>query len=143
MSTALEVALFLASVAIILMAALVIPIAFQALRWMQNLALSIEQLKVRMEDLVQDSRELVNNINEISKQANRQMDDVSKMVGTVRTWTERADWLVNEVGSVIEPPVFAFVNKTRLFKLGVSTFIQFLIRRHMDGKSKNTQTIEE
>jgi uncharacterized protein YoxC len=124
MSTVLQVALFLAALAFIVLVACLIPLAFQARRRLEHLAVSAEQLKANVELLVQDSRELVRNVNELEQQVSRQMDDVGQVVGTVRRWTERADRLVEEVGSVIEPPVFAWVRNVNLFRLGATTFLQ-------------------
>lgn len=130
MSMALEIALFVASIAFIVMVICIIPLAFQAVRWLESLVVSAEQLKANVQVLLQDSRDLVKNVDILSKQAQVQMDDVTKVVHTIQKWTDRADWLANEVASVIEPPVLAFVNKTRLFHLGVSTFVQVLLRMH-------------
>ena len=130
MSMALEIALFIASIAFIVMVVCIIPLAFQAVRWLESLVVSAEQLKANVQVLLQDSRDLVKNIDILSKQAQVQMDDVTKVVHTVQKWTDRADWLANEVATVIEPPVLAFVNKTKLFHLGLSTFIQVLFRIH-------------
>jgi uncharacterized protein YoxC len=131
LSAALQVALILASVAIIGLVACLIPLALQARRQLDELALIAGQLKTNLDALIHDSRELVRNANELTTRASRQMDEVDQVVGTVRQWTERADQLVDQVGAVVEPSVFSLVRNMNLIRTGVTTFIQaFLHRNH-------------
>lgn len=141
----LEIALILASVAVVILVACIIPLAIQAVRWLESLVISAEQLKANIQVLLQDSRDLVKNVNTISKQVEVQMEDITKVVHTAQKWTERADWLANEVASVIEPPVMAFVSKTKLLNLGISTFFQVLFRFQNRNQEKNinNQTTKE
>jgi uncharacterized protein YoxC len=104
MSAALQVALIFASVALIVLVVFLIPLALQVRRQFEQLALSVEQSKAKLEILVQDSGELFRNVTDLSQRANQQMDSVGKMVNIAQQWTERADRIVNEVGSAIEPP---------------------------------------
>jgi uncharacterized protein YoxC len=139
MSTVLQVALFLASVAFVVLAACLVPIAFQARRDLEHLALTAMQLKAKLEVLVEDSRELVRNVDVLSKRVNQQMDEVDQVVRTARQWTERADRLVNEVGSAIEPPVFSLVRNIKLLRTGATTFLQALFQSNQN----NNQTRQE
>ena len=142
MSAALQVALFLASIAFIVLVICLIPTAFQARRQLEHLVHTVGQMKVELGVLVADSRELVRNANDLSKRANQQMDDVNQVVRTVHRWTERADRLVNEVGSAVEPPVFAAVRNMNLFRTGVTGFLQALLHRNHHHQTPN-QTTEE
>ena len=126
MSTVLQVALFFASLAIILLVACIVPIAFQVRRRLEQLALTADSLKASGELLVRDSRELVLNVNDLAVRANQQLDDAAEVVHTVRQWTQRTDRLLNEVGSVVEPPVFTIVRKINLLRAGASTFFKVL-----------------
>ena len=139
MSTALQVPLFVASVAVIVLAACIVPLAFQARRRLGRLALTAEEFKADVKVLVQDSREMVRNMNELATRANRQLGDTAKVVNTVQRWTERADRLVDEVGSAIEPPVFSLVRNMNLFRTGATTFLQTIFRT----KQNNHQTKQE
>lgn len=129
LSVVLQVALFLASTAVIVLVAFMIPLGFQARRQLEQLATTVEDLKIKLEVLVVESRELVQNLNELTTRANHQMKDVDQVVGTVRQWTARADRLVNQVGDVVEPSVIALVRNLNVFRTGATTFIQSLLQR--------------
>jgi uncharacterized protein YoxC len=130
MSTALQVALFVASVAFTVLVICLIPIAFRARRQLEQLVVTAEELKGKLQVLVEDSRELVRNVNELSKRANQQLDEVNHVVQTARGWTDRADRLVNEIGSAVEPPVHSLLRNMNILRTGVTTFLQFLSHRN-------------
>ena len=130
MSIALQVALFVASAAVIVLVACLIPLVFQARRQLGELVLTTGQLKADLDILVLDSRELVRNANGLATRANRQLDDVAQVVRTVGEWTERADRLVTEVGAVVEPPALLVARNINLVRLGVTRFMQTLLRRN-------------
>ena len=126
MSIALQVALFLASLAIIVLVACVIPLGLQTRRTSEQMLRCVNEFKSDAHYVKQQTEELIRNLNELSRRANEQMDDISQVVRTTRQWTERADRLVNEVGSAIEPPVFSLVRNVNLLRTGVSRFLQVL-----------------
>ena len=141
-SAVLQAALFLASVAVIVLVACLIPFAFQA-RWqLQKLVLTAEQLKANLDGLVHDSGELVRNLDSLATRAGQQLDEVNQVVRTVHQWIQRADRLVNGVGAVIEPPVFSLSRKLSLFSVGASAFIRTLLRRNHHNPT-HTQTSKE
>ena len=107
MSIVLQVALFFASLAIIVLVACLIPIAFQARRHLEQLVDIAGQLKVDLAVIARDGQELMQNLNALASRANRQMEDVEQVVRTVRQWSERTDRLVNVLGAALEPPVVA------------------------------------
>ena len=130
MSTALQVALFIASVAFTVLMVCLIPIVFRIWRQVEKLVGTSDRLHEKLHVLVEDSRELVRHMTQFSKLANQQLDDMSQITHTVRQWSERADRLVDEVGSAIEPPVHSFVRNINLFRTGVTTFFEFLLHRN-------------
>lgn len=136
MSTALQVALFVASLAFIVLAVCIIPVAFHLRRKLEQLVTTAGELKDKLEVLVKDSHEMVRNVTELTNRANQQLDEVSHVVQTVRQWTDRADQLVNEVESAIEPPVHAFVRKLNLVRTGIATFLQFLSNRNQHNQTE-------
>ena len=140
MSTALQVVLFIASLTFILLAACIIPIAFHVRRQVKRMAHTVEHLKSNVQVLLRDSRELVQNMNVLSNRASQQMDDIGKVVHTVHQWTERADRLVNEVGSAIEPPVFSVVQNMNLIRAGMAMFLRVLFH---PGKNKKIKKEKE
>jgi uncharacterized protein YoxC len=126
MSIALQVALFLASVAIICLAVCIIAFGLEARRQLKELALAAQETKADVEILVQHSHELIRDVTDISKRVSQQLDEVEMVVRTVRQWTERVDRLVDEVGSAIEPPVFSAVRNLNAFRKGAAAFLQTL-----------------
>jgi uncharacterized protein YoxC len=134
MSTALQVALFLASITFIVLALCIIPVAFHLRSKLERLVVTVGQLKEKLEALGQDSHAMVRNVTELSKRANQQLDEVDRVVKTARQWTERADRLVDEIGSVVEPPVHSLVRNANLLRTGIATFLQFLSHRNQQNQ---------
>ena len=129
MSTALEVALFAAAVAIVVSTAVLVPLALMTWQRLNRLAHIAEELRTALQVLMHDSRELMWSVNELSKRVTREMDDVDEMVCTVKQWAARTDRLVNAVGSIVEPPIFALASGARLARVGVKAFLQSLFHR--------------
>jgi uncharacterized protein YoxC len=127
MSTALQVALFLASLAIIVLVACSVPMAFLMRSHLNSLVRTAEQSKTDMQTLVQDSHELIRTVTDLSKRASRQLDEVDQMIATLHEWTERADHFVNKVGSVVEPPVFSIVRNLNILRSGARGFFYALL----------------
>jgi uncharacterized protein YoxC len=144
MSIALQVALFLASLAIIVLVACLVPMAFLMRSHLSTLVRMAEQSKTDMQALVHDSHELIRNVTELSQRASRQLDEVDQVVGTVHEWTKRADHIVNEVGSVVEPPVFTIVRNMNLLRTGVAGFLHTLFdssRRNQTNSHRETNPL--
>jgi len=135
MSAVLEVALISASAAIVVLVACLVPVLFLARRQLKQLALTAENMKITLESLIIDSRELVRNVRLLSERANLQLENVGHVVQTVHQWTERADRLVNELGSVVEPPVVSLVRNVNLLRMGVTTFLQCLLHRDQEDQT--------
>jgi uncharacterized protein YoxC len=138
MSTALQVALFVASLTFIVLALCIIPVVFHLRRKLEQLMATTKELKEKLQVLVEDSHEMVRDVTELSKRANQQLDEVGRVVQTVHQWTERADRIVNEVGSAVEPPVHSLVRNMNLVRTGIATFLQFLSHRN-----QHNQTMKE
>jgi uncharacterized protein YoxC len=135
MSTALQVVLFIASLAFIVLALCIIPVAFHLRRKLEQLVNTAADLKEKLHVLVEDSHMMVRNVTDLSKRANEQLDEVGEVVQTVRQWTERADKIVNEIGSVVEPPVHTLVRNVNVFRTGIATFLQFLSHRNQHSQT--------
>ena len=123
MTTALQICLMIASISFTALMVCLIPIVFRA--WRHTVRLH-EKIHV----LVDESRVLVGQMTELSRRANQQLEDIAQIAHTARQWAERADRLVDEVGSAIEPPVHTFVRNMNLFRTGVTTFFEFLLHRN-------------
>ena len=127
----LQIALFLASIAIVIFVAFCIPVIVRMGKHADRMAQTLAELKAEVSLLVQDSRKMVDNVNELSLRAREQCDDVEEVIQTVRGWTERVDRVVDEVGSVLEPPLLTAVRNAQIFRRGVAKFFEtFLNRNH-------------
>ena len=142
MSSVLQVALFFASLAIVVLVACLIPIAFQARRHLEQMVDIAGQLKVDLAVIARDGQELMQNLNALASRANRQMEDVEQVVRTVRQWSERTDRFVNVLGAALEPPVVATLRNLNFLRTGVTTFFQALLHRNQPNPSHNQPTQE-
>jgi len=140
-STPLQVALFLASIAVIILAAWIIFISFAARTVLKKLSCTAEEVKADLEVLVQHSHELISNVTEVSRRVSQQVDEVETVVRTVRQWTERVDRIVEEVGSAIEPPVFTAVRRVNIFRKGAGAFLRALF--HFDEKNGHNVNVQQ
>jgi uncharacterized protein YoxC len=131
MSIALQIALFLASVAVVIFVAFCIPAMLQLRESAARMTQTLAELKAEVSLLVQDSRRLLHNVNELSTRAHEQYDDVEHVIQTVRGWTERVDRVVEEVSSVLEPPILSAARSAQVFRKGIAKFLgTFLNRNH-------------
>ena len=116
MSSSLEIALFVACVAVVLLVLVLIPCSILLYRRAKNASQQLEAMKADLQQLVHDSREMVQNINKLSVRANQQMDEVEKIVGNVRQSSERANQLFNEVSTVVESPLVKMAQGFRVLR---------------------------
>jgi uncharacterized protein YoxC len=134
----LQIALFLASVAIVIFVAFCIPAIFQLRKHTARLAQTLEEFKAEFSPLVHDGRKVLHNVNELSSRVHQQCDDVEDVIQTVRGWTERADRVVEEVGSVLEPPILTAARNAHIFRKGIAKFFEtFLKRNHPEPQNKS------
>ena len=143
MSAVLQVVLILALIAFVVLVGCVIPVVLHARRQIERAVRSVEQLSADTQMLVQDSREMVRSVNELSRQASQQAAEVGQVVQTVRQWTERADRFVNQVGSVIEPPMSSFLQGMNLLRTGASVYMRTLAHRRQSKGTVETEAHRE
>jgi uncharacterized protein YoxC len=144
MSTPLQIALFLASIAVVIFVAFCIPALLQLRKHAARITQTLEELKAEISQLVQDSRTLLRNVNELSTRANRQCDDIEQVIQTVRNWTERVDRVVEEVGTVLEPPLLTVVRNAQIIRKGITKFLEtFLNRNHHEPQKAEEQHVRQ
>lgn len=139
MTIVLEIASLIALLLFIALVLCLIPTVFYVRRKLADLLLTTQNLETDLQIIVQDSRELVQNVNALTKRVNEQIDDASKVVHTVVQWADLANRLVTAVGSLIEPPISGLARKVNLFRLGLSVFTQVLCspKNHNQHKEEN------
>lgn len=111
----LQIALYLATAAIVAFVAIVLPLLFRFNRQLERVVASVEELKAEAKPLTQETRELVEGLRGLCGTANR---------------------LADEVGSVVEPPLLAGRLGVRLLRTGVGTFVKTLWSRDQDRQTK-------
>jgi len=114
MSAALQVALFVTCVTVVLFVLFLIPLSILLYRRASRAARQLEEMKADLKQLIQDSRTMVQNVNLLSSRANQQLDEVGKVVRVVRGWSERADHAVEEVTALVETPVVKIARSLRM-----------------------------
>ena len=129
MSTALQVALFLASVAVVVFVSVLIPVFIGLRKYAARATHELEELKSDAKLLIRDSHTVVDNVNSLTSRAHRQLDEVDKVVRTVRTWTERADRIVEEVGDIVEAPLFRATRIISIVQRGLSSILDVLAKK--------------
>jgi uncharacterized protein YoxC len=144
MSLPLQIALFLASGAIVLFVACCIPAMLQLRKHAERMTRTLEELKAELSLLVQDSRQLLHNVNELSTRAHQQCDEVERVIQTVRGWTERVDRVVEEVGTAVEPPILAAARNVQIFYKGITKFFEaFSNRNHHQPQEAEEQHVRQ
>jgi uncharacterized protein YoxC len=116
MSTALQVALFLACMAVVCLVSLLIPLSILFYLQVKRIARQMDEVKSELEEMIKDSRTMVQNISRLSTRANQQLDELDKMVGIARKWSEQADYFVEEVGSAVEFPVLKALRTVKMLR---------------------------
>ncbi|MGD1020938.1 MAG: DUF948 domain-containing protein [Verrucomicrobiia bacterium] len=139
MSIPLQIALFLASVAIVIFVVVCIPAILQLRQQAARMSQTLAELKAEVSLLVQDGRRLLYNVNELSTRAHQQCDDVERVIQTVRGWTERVDRVVEEVGTVLEPPILTAARNARIFRKGIAVFFETFLNRNRHQPQKTEE----
>ena len=129
MSMVLQVALFFASVAVVVFVTCAMVLMIQARRWFEQFAQVGEKIKADLRDLVQHSEEVARNVTEVTQRACQQLDEVEKVVGIVHRWAERTDHVVEEISSVIEPRLFSFLRNASVIGKAAATVGRTLFHR--------------
>ncbi len=137
MSIALQIALFLASVAIVVMVAFLIPIFLKLRKHCETAARQLEELKADVKLLVNESRMMIEDVHDLSSRAHKQLDEVEKVLRTVGAWSERADRIVHEIGAVVEPPILTAARNIHIFRKGLAMFLDRFFHRNHTPKEKD------
>ena len=143
MSTALEIALFLASVAVVVFVSLFIPVLIGLRNHAAHARRDLEEMKSDLKLLVQDSRTMVQNVNSLTGRAHEQLDEVEKVVQIVRGWSDRANRIVGEVGDVVEAPIFTVARIIGIVHKGLNVLLDAVAKTDRQPESKNTEPLAQ
>jgi uncharacterized protein YoxC len=115
MSAALQIALFVVAVAVALFVFLLIPLTILLYRRFIDFSRQLEELNTELKGLVQDSRTMVQNISTVTSHVNRQLDGLDSIVSIITKWSERADHVVEKVGTIAEMPFQKVTDSIKAF----------------------------
>lgn len=137
MSPALQVVLFLMCVAIALFVFMMIPLSILLYRRAIGFSRQLGELNTELKGLIQDSRTMFQNISSVTIHVNKQLDELDGIAGVIRKWSERADQVVEEVGSVVTVPVLRIAHTIKLLRntwklFTDAIFGDFQKKDHMD-----------
>jgi hypothetical protein len=80
---------------------LLIPLSILLYLQAKRVARQMDEVKSDLKEMIKDSRTMIQNINHLSTHANQQLDELDKMVGIVRKWSERTSFVLEFPG---QPP---------------------------------------
>ena len=136
MAIALQIALFLASVSIVVFVVLLIPVLLGLRRHLADAARELAELRTDVKVLVQDSRMTLQNVNKLTTQAQQQIDEVDQSLRVLRGWLDRADRLVHQAGDLIEGSIFT---GARILD-GLGTLLRPWLTRDGETSRRNPST---
>ena len=136
MAIALQIALFLASVSVVVLVTVLIPALLGLRKQLANAARELAELKTDAKLLVQDSRTMVQNVNKLTTQAQQQIDEVDQSLRVLRGWLDRADRLVHQAGDLIEGSIFT---GARILD-GLGTLLRPWLTRDGETSRRNPST---
>ena len=137
MSTALQLALFAASLAIVVFVMCFIPI-FGMICWhVVRVSPQFGELQPEVKALVRDSQAMVQNINSLTNQARVQMEEMEKVVKAVGAWSERANRIVDEFSNVIETPILTATRFITAMHKALGGFLELFPRKDHQTKSED------
>jgi len=129
--------LYAGSIAILVLPAILIVLLLQLRSQAERVVRAIEELKAEVSPLARETRVMVEGLRELSGRVQGQWAEVERIVDTARSWSERANHLVQEVGSMVEPPLLAASRNVRTLRNGFGAFVRALFERHQDdGQQK-------
>ncbi len=134
--TALQAALYVGSVAIIVLVAVLTVLLLQFRRQIERVVRAVEEFKAEVNPLAQETRVVVERLRDLSGRVQGRWMEMERIIDTVRTWSQRANHLVEGIGSVVEPPIFAASRNIHILRKGLETFVRALSNRRRQHQEK-------
>lgn len=138
---ALEVALYAASIAIVVAAVVLVAGVIHSRKSFDRLVGAVEELRTEVKPLAQETRIVAKRIGDLSMRAEEQWTAVEGIIGTARRWSERVNRVVDEVGGAVEPFAFAATRGVRVVQRGLAVVGQFL--PYFGQQSRPTEKTED
>ncbi len=126
---ALQVALYVEAAAIVVFVLVFAGALLLFRRRLERISGAVEELMAEMKPLVQETRVVVRRLDDLSGRAREQWMEVEGIIDTARRWSKRADYLVEEIGAAVEPPLLVATHGIGLLRRGLGIFLQVLLNR--------------
>jgi len=133
---ALQAALYVGSAAIVVLAAALMVLLLQFRRQIECVVRAVEELKAEMTPLAQETRIVVEQLHDLTRRVQWRWREVESVIDTALAWSQRANHLVEGIGSVVEPPIFAMSRNIQILRIGLATFVRALLNRRRQHQQK-------
>lgn len=126
MSDLLQIALGLASLAVLVLTACAIPLLFQMQRQLNELTRVAVRWQTDLDALLKEGRELTRNANALTLRARHEMEELGRVIRIARQWTERGDQILSAVDTMVTEPMTSVLRHVAAFRTGAGSFLKYL-----------------
>lgn len=127
MPTPIYIAILAACTSIVVLATVLVVAVFFLKTRVIAMEANAADLKEKLAELLGESRTLVREAQVVVTRIPKPLEDIEHMTRTAKAWTERADRIVNAVGTVAEPPLFFMSKNIKTFGGIASGVLQMLL----------------
>jgi uncharacterized protein YoxC len=128
MPTEIYIAVLLACLCVMVMAVVMVVAALHIRARLDVMEKNVTQVTSDLSALIQESRGLVKEVQQVTARMAQPMEDLEHMTRTARGWTERAENAVDAVGTVAGP-LFVLARNFKMVSGIVSGLMQTLLAR--------------
>jgi len=122
----LQVALYAGSVAMVVLATVLIALLFQFRRQIERVVRAVEELQAEVNPLVQEARIVMEGLRDLSGRVQGRWMEVERAMDTAKTWSQRVNHLVAGIGSMVQLPILAASLNVTFLRKGLETFVRVL-----------------
>ena len=127
MPTPIYIAILVACASIVVLTAVLVA----AVVFLKSKVIAMEasavDLRREVTELLCESRTLVKEVQAVTIRLPKPLEDIEHMTRAARAWTDRADRIVDAVGTVAEPPLFFMSKNIKTFGGIASGVLQMLL----------------
>lgn len=110
MPTEIYIAVLAACICVVILTVYLIAVTVYIKARVDSVEKITNQIKGDLSGLIVESRDVVEELQRAATHLTKPMEDIEHIAHVARGWTDRADRMVDAVGTVAEPPLF-FLSK--------------------------------
>ena len=133
---ALQVALYTASIAMIVLTTFLIVVLLQIRQQVERVVRTVEELKSELSPLVQETRVVMERLRDLSGRVQEQWMEVERVMESARTWSHRVNRLVEGISFLVLPAVLGASLNVQLLRKGLGTFVRALFTPKQQHQQK-------